>query len=105
MTRRSIHGVPMAASTTTGSLALEIAARWPDRVTSLALLCSAQTGCEPSVELKAFGEREEELIEAGDTSPQPSNSTWTPGWVRSPRHQPGEATPDARPQPDGPGGR
>jgi pimeloyl-ACP methyl ester carboxylesterase len=49
-----------------GRVALEIAARWPHRVTSLVLLSTAQTGHEPSGDLKAFGEREEALIEAGD---------------------------------------
>jgi pimeloyl-ACP methyl ester carboxylesterase len=45
---------------------LEIAARWPQRVTALALLCTALAGHEPSAELRAFGEREDELLEAGD---------------------------------------
>jgi pimeloyl-ACP methyl ester carboxylesterase len=49
-----------------GRVALEIAARWPQRVTSLALLCTALAGHEPSAELRAFGEREEALFEAGD---------------------------------------
>lgn len=49
-----------------GRIALEIAARWPDRVVSLALLCTALAGHEPSAELRAFGEREDALIEAGD---------------------------------------
>jgi 3-oxoadipate enol-lactonase len=49
-----------------GRVALELAARWPQRVTSLALLCTALVGHEPSAELRAFGEREDTLIEAGD---------------------------------------
>ncbi|MEV7966403.1 alpha/beta hydrolase [Sphaerisporangium sp. NPDC088356] len=49
-----------------GRVALEIAARWPKRVTSLALLCTALRGHEPSAELRAFGEREDTLLEAGD---------------------------------------
>ena len=49
-----------------GRVALEIAARWPHRVTSLALLCTALAGHEPSAELRAFGEREDALLEAGD---------------------------------------
>jgi 3-oxoadipate enol-lactonase len=51
-----------------GLVALEIAARWPQRVTSLALLCSGMKGHTPSAELKAFGEREETLLEAGDVT-------------------------------------
>jgi 3-oxoadipate enol-lactonase len=49
-----------------GRIALEIAARWPDRVSALALICSALPGHEPSAELNALGKREEALIEAGD---------------------------------------
>lgn len=49
-----------------GHVAVEIAARWPDRVNALALLCSALPGQEPSAELDALGEREEALLEAGD---------------------------------------
>ena len=51
-----------------GRLALEIAARRPHRVTSLALLCTALGGHEPSAELQAFGEREDALLEAGDVA-------------------------------------
>lgn len=51
-----------------GKVALEIAARWPERVTALGLLCTAVGGLEPSPELKAFGDREDELIEAGDVA-------------------------------------
>ena len=49
-----------------GKVALEIAARWPGQVTALALLCAGMPGHEPSGALRAFGQREEELIEAGD---------------------------------------
>ena len=49
-----------------GRVALEIAARWPDRVSALALLCSALSGHDASAELRAFGAREDALIEAGD---------------------------------------
>ena len=51
-----------------GRVALEVAARWPQRVTSLALLCTALTGHQPGAELRAVGEREEELLEAGDVA-------------------------------------
>lgn len=49
-----------------GQVALEIAARWPDRVRAMVLLCPALPGHEPSTELRALGEREEALIETGD---------------------------------------
>lgn len=51
-----------------GRVALEIAATRPERVTALALLCTAWWGREPSAELHAFGEREDALFEAGDVA-------------------------------------
>jgi 3-oxoadipate enol-lactonase len=49
-----------------GRVALAVAARWPGRVTRLALLCTALAGHQPGAELRAFGEREDALLEAGD---------------------------------------
>lgn len=49
-----------------GRVALEVAARWPERVRAMALLCSALAGHEPSATLRAFAEREEALLDAGD---------------------------------------
>jgi 3-oxoadipate enol-lactonase len=49
-----------------GKVALEIAARWPQRVAALALLCAAMPGHEPTDALRGFWQREGELIEAGD---------------------------------------
>jgi len=59
---------PMAlvGSSYGGKVALEIAARQPARVTALALLCAGMPGHEPTPTLRAFWQREEELIEAGD---------------------------------------
>jgi 3-oxoadipate enol-lactonase len=51
-----------------GRVALEFASRWPARVTALALLCSALPGHPPSPALRAFGEREDALLEAGDVA-------------------------------------
>ena len=56
----------LIASSYGGRVALEIAARWPDRVSALALLCTALPGHEPTAERHSFNEREEALIEAGD---------------------------------------
>ncbi|GAA4199770.1 alpha/beta fold hydrolase [Actinocatenispora rupis] len=47
-------------------IALLVAARWPDRVTDLVLLSPNRLGHEPGPELRAFGAREDELLEAGD---------------------------------------
>ena len=49
-----------------GQVALEIAARRPSRVTALLLLCTAAPGFDRGPELRAFGAREEALLEAGD---------------------------------------
>ncbi|GGT89775.1 MULTISPECIES: alpha/beta fold hydrolase [Streptomyces] len=49
-----------------GAVALEIAARHPERVSALALLCPAVPDFEPSAELRAWGGREDALLEAGD---------------------------------------
>jgi pimeloyl-ACP methyl ester carboxylesterase len=61
-----IEHTALIAASGGGRVALEIAARWPQRVTSLALLCTALAGHEPSVELRTFGDREDALLEAGD---------------------------------------
>ncbi|ORT60841.1 alpha/beta hydrolase [Streptomyces sp. CB03238] len=61
-----IERATLVASSYGGRVALEIAARRPDRVSSMALLCPALPGHEPSAELRAFGAREDALLEAGD---------------------------------------
>ncbi|MFD9565155.1 alpha/beta fold hydrolase [Streptomyces sp. NPDC059994] len=61
-----IERTALIGSSGGGRVALEIAARRPERVTSLTLLCTALAGHEPSAELEAFGDREDALIEAGD---------------------------------------
>ncbi len=49
-----------------GRVALEIAARRPERVSALTLLCTAVADFEPGPELRAFGAEEDALLEAGD---------------------------------------
>jgi pimeloyl-ACP methyl ester carboxylesterase len=49
-----------------GRVALEVAARRPDMVTALALLCPGSTEHVPGAELRSFSEREEALLAAGD---------------------------------------
>jgi pimeloyl-ACP methyl ester carboxylesterase len=61
-----LSSVSIIASSHGGKVALEVAARWPERVTALALLCSAAPGHEPSAALRELWGREEALIEAGD---------------------------------------
>jgi pimeloyl-ACP methyl ester carboxylesterase len=63
------QGIAQAAvvgSSYGGRVALELAARWPDLVKALVLLCSALPGHAPSDALRSFGEREDALLEAGD---------------------------------------
>ncbi|TDD12064.1 alpha/beta fold hydrolase [Nonomuraea deserti] len=56
----------LVAASGGGRVALEFAARWPRRVTALVLLSTAWAGHEAGAELREFGRREDELIEAGD---------------------------------------
>jgi 3-oxoadipate enol-lactonase len=58
--------VALVAASGGGRVGLEVAARWPARVTSLMLVSTALPGHEPSAALRAFGEREDALLEAGD---------------------------------------
>lgn len=51
-----------------GTVGLEVAARWPARVTALVLVATALAGHERSPELRAFGAREDELLDAGDVA-------------------------------------
>ncbi|MER6509468.1 alpha/beta hydrolase [Nonomuraea sp. NPDC001636] len=49
-----------------GKVALEVAASSPEQVEALVLLSAALPWREPSAELRAVGEREDALVEAGD---------------------------------------
>jgi 3-oxoadipate enol-lactonase len=61
-----IGPVALVGASYGGTVALEIAARWPRRVTALALVCAGMPGHEPTDVLRSFWQREGELIEAGD---------------------------------------
>ena len=62
-----------------GYLAQELAARSPQRVSSLVLLCPATVLLEPDDALKAFGEEERTLLESGnlDAATELNVRTWT----------------------------
>ncbi|MBB5873271.1 pimeloyl-ACP methyl ester carboxylesterase [Allocatelliglobosispora scoriae] len=49
-----------------GRVAQEVAARWPHRIASLALVCAGAQGHPKTADVAAFGARENELIEARD---------------------------------------
>ncbi len=51
-----------------GRVALELAARWPNSVTALVLLCAGRPGQVPSARLRQFGRSEGQLLEAGDVA-------------------------------------
>ncbi|MER5713215.1 MULTISPECIES: alpha/beta fold hydrolase [unclassified Streptomyces] len=61
-----------------GQVALEFAARHPGRVSALALLGPASPWMEPSEELRAWGGREDALLEAGhvDAAVELNVDTW-----------------------------
>ncbi len=61
-----IDDVDIVGASYGGKIALEIAARWPQRVRSLVLLCAAAPGHVRGPEVIAFGAAEDALIEAGD---------------------------------------
>jgi pimeloyl-ACP methyl ester carboxylesterase len=61
-----VERVALVGASGGGRVAVEIASRWPGRVTALVLLCTARAGHQPSADLAAFGEREDALLEAGD---------------------------------------
>ncbi|WP_258534491.1 alpha/beta fold hydrolase [Streptomyces sp. PT12] len=61
-----VRETAVIASSGGGLAGLELAARWPERVTSLLLLATAQPGWEKSETLREFGRREDEFVEAGD---------------------------------------
>jgi 3-oxoadipate enol-lactonase len=58
--------VALVGSSGGGQIALELAARWPDRVAALALLCTALPGHPKSPQRRAFAEREDALLTDGD---------------------------------------
>ncbi|MDG4861186.1 alpha/beta hydrolase [Streptomyces sp. T-3] len=63
-----IERAALVGSSYGGEVALEVAARWPDRVGALLLMCSALPGHEPTPVLAEIGDREDALLEAGDVA-------------------------------------
>jgi pimeloyl-ACP methyl ester carboxylesterase len=61
-----ISRAALVAASFGGRIALEMAARWPDTVTAMALLCSGSPDHVPSDTLRAFGKHEDELLDSGD---------------------------------------
>ncbi|WP_285662495.1 alpha/beta fold hydrolase [Actinorhabdospora filicis] len=61
-----IEKTAVVGSSWGGRIAQEFAARYPERVSRLVLLCAAGDLAEPTPDVIAFDDREEALIEAGD---------------------------------------
>jgi pimeloyl-ACP methyl ester carboxylesterase len=61
-----IEQATLVGSSHGGAVAMEVAARWPDRITDLFLLCAGEPDHEPSELLRALGVREDELMATGD---------------------------------------
>ncbi len=64
--RLSLDSVTLVGSSFGGRVAQEVAARWPDRVTELMLVCSATADYPRTAAFAGYGEAEEALLEAGD---------------------------------------
>lgn len=56
----------LVASSMGGRVAQEFAARWPSRVAGLLLVCAATRLLAPTPDVRAFGDEEDALLEAGD---------------------------------------
>lgn len=61
-----IERAAVVGSSFGGKVALEVAVRHPGRVSALVLLCAVMPGFAASDALRAWGRREDDLIEAGD---------------------------------------
>lgn len=61
-----IGQVSLVGASMGGRVAHELAARWPDRVGTLVLLCAALRGHPPTPAIIAFSDSEDALLEAGD---------------------------------------
>lgn len=60
-----IEQAALVGSSAGGLIAQQIASAWPDRVSRLVLLCADADDVEPTAAIRSFGEREDELLEAG----------------------------------------
>jgi len=63
-----VEETALVGASSGGRVALEVAARRPDRVSTMALICSGLPDHEPSAKLRAIGAREDALLEAGDVA-------------------------------------
>jgi len=77
-----------------GRVALDLALEHPDRVTALALAAPALGGWDWSPDVRAFGEREDELLDDGDVAGAVELNLRM--WVDGPSRQPADVDPGLR---------
>ncbi|GIG20207.1 hydrolase [Cellulomonas chitinilytica] len=63
-----IDRAALVGSSAGGAIAQQVASTWPERVSHLVLLCTDGDAVEPTSSVRAFGRREDELLEAGDVA-------------------------------------
>lgn len=63
---RGLDRVSVVGASFGGRIGQELAARWPDRVSRLVLLCAAMVGHPSTADIEAFAGREDALLEAGE---------------------------------------
>jgi 3-oxoadipate enol-lactonase len=66
--RLGVERASLVGSSFGGLVVLDLAARWPDRVASLVLLCPAFPGLSPTQAADRFAAAEDALIESGDVA-------------------------------------
>lgn len=63
-----IERAALVGSSAGGVIAQQVASAWPERVSRLVLLCADGDEVDATPSVIAFGEREDELLEAGDVA-------------------------------------
>lgn len=77
-----------------GRIAQEVALKRPDLVTRLVLVCSGVSGWEWGEDMRSYGEREDELLEAGDIDAAVELNLRM--WVDGPHRGPDKVDPELR---------
>jgi pimeloyl-ACP methyl ester carboxylesterase len=89
-----LEGAALVGASAGAALALDVALDEPERVTGLVLAAPAIGGLEWSDDVRRFGEREDELLDAGDLDGAVELNLRT--WVDGPRRGPDAVDPAVR---------